>query len=83
VKANVYKNLILFATSVIALGVFARNGEVNWEVGGVMAIGAVLGGLLGARFSLNPIAKVWTFRFLVIIISLELVHIGIQYLFKH
>jgi len=81
VKANAYKNLVLFVTSAIALSVFARNGEVNWEVGGVMAVGAVLGGLIGARFALNPIAKVWTFRFLVIIISLELVHIGMQYIY--
>ena len=81
VKANAYKNLVLFVTSAIALSVFARNGEVNWEIGGVMAVGAVLGGLIGARFALNPIAKVWTFRFLVIIISLELVHIGMQYIY--
>jgi uncharacterized membrane protein YfcA len=81
VKANAYKNLVLFVTSAIALSVFARNGEVNWQIGGVMAVGAVLGGLIGARFALNPIAKVWTFRFLVIIISLELVHIGMQYIY--
>ena len=81
VKANAYKNLVLFVTSAIALSVFARNGEVNWEIGGVMAVGAVLGGLIGARFALNPIAKVWTFRFLVIIISFELVHIGMQYIY--
>lgn len=80
-KANAYKNLVLLVTSAMALSVFARNGEVNWEIGGVMALGAVLGGLIGARFALNPMAKVWTFRFLVIIIFLELVHIGIQYLF--
>lgn len=81
VKANAYKNLVILVTSAIALSVFAKNGEVNWEIGGVMAIGAMLGGLIGARFVLNPIAKVWTFRFLVIIIFLELVHIGLQYLF--
>jgi uncharacterized membrane protein YfcA len=81
VKANAYKNLVILVTSAIALSVFARNGEVNWEIGGVMALGAIMGGLIGARFALNPLAKVWTFRFLVIIIFLELVHIGIQYLF--
>jgi uncharacterized membrane protein YfcA len=80
-KANAYKNLVILVTSSIALGIFAKNGEVNWEIGGVMALGAMLGGLIGARFVLNPIAKVWTFRFLVIIIFLELVHIGIQYFF--
>jgi uncharacterized membrane protein YfcA len=81
VKANAYKNLVILVTSAIALGVFAKNGAVNWEIGGVMALGAMIGGLIGARFALNPIAKIWTFRFLVIIIFLELVHIGVQYLF--
>jgi uncharacterized membrane protein YfcA len=81
VKANAYKNLVILVTSAIALSVFARNGEVNWEIGGVMALGAMIGGLIGARFALNPIAKIWTFRFLVSIIFLELVHIGMQYIF--
>ena len=81
VKANAYKNLVIFVTSAIALSVFAKNGEVNWEIGGVMALGAIVGGLIGARFALNPIAKIWTFWFLVIIIFLELVHIGMQYFF--
>jgi len=45
-----------------------------------MGIGAVIGGFLGAKVALNPSAKVWTFRFLVAIILLELVHMGTQYL---
>lgn len=81
IKANAYKNLVLFVTSAISLSIFAINGEVDWKIGGVMALGAVIGGLIGARFALNPIAKIWTFRLLVAIISLELVHIGMQYLF--
>ena len=80
VKANVYKNLTILSTSVIALGSFAWEGNVNWELGGLMAIGAVIGGFLGAKVALNPLAKVWTFRFLVAIILLELVHMGTQYL---
>lgn len=79
VKANAYKNLTILSTSVIALGSFAWGGNVDWGLGGLMAIGAVLGGFLGAKVALNPSAKVWTFRFLVAIILLELVHMGIQY----
>ena len=80
VKANAYKNLTILSTSVIALGSFAWGGHVNWELGGLMGIGAVIGGFLGAKVALNPSAKVWTFRFLVAIILLELVHMGTQYL---
>lgn len=79
VKANAYKNLAILVTSMIALASFSIKGEVNWEIGGFMALGSILGAFLGAKLSLNPLAKVWTFRFLVAIILLELIHLGIQY----
>ena len=79
VKANAYKNLAILATSAIALAVFSINGEVNWEIGGIMALGSIVGAFLGAKFALNPLAKVWTFRFLVTVILLELIHMGIQH----
>jgi len=79
VKANAYKNLAILVTSVIALASFSIKGQVNWEIGGMMAFGSVLGAFLGAKLSLNPLAKIWTFRFLVAVISLELIHLGIQY----
>jgi uncharacterized membrane protein YfcA len=79
VKANAYKNLAILATSAIALAVFSINGEVNWELGGIMALGSIVGAFFGAKFALNPLAKVWTFRFLVTVILLELIHMGMQY----
>ena len=79
VKANAYKNLTILATSAIALAAFTWNGNVDWQLGGFMAIGSILGGFLGAKVALNPLAKVWTFRLLVTIILLELVHMGVQY----
>jgi len=78
-KANAYKNLACLATSAIALLSFSMKGDVNWEIGGVMALGSVVGAFLGARLSLNPLAKVWTFRFLIAVIFLELIHMGTQY----
>jgi hypothetical protein len=79
VKANAYKNLAILATSAIALAVFSINGEVNWEIGGIMALGSIAGGFLGAKFALNPLAKVWTFRFLVTVILLELIQMGVAH----
>ena len=79
VKANAYKNLAILLTSIIALASFSVKGQVNWEIGGLMAIGSIVGAFLGAKLSLNPLAKVWTFRFLVVVILLELIHLGIQY----
>lgn len=79
VKANAYKNLAILVTSMIALVSFSIEGDVNWEIGGVMAVGSIVGAFLGAKLSLNPVAKIWTFRFLVAVILLELIHMGIQY----
>ena len=79
VKANAYKNLAILATSVIALALFSAKGVVNWEIGGIMALGSIAGAYLGAKLSLNPQAKTWTFRLLVAVILLELIHMGMQY----
>jgi uncharacterized membrane protein YfcA len=67
------------ATAAIALAVFSIKGEVNWELGGIMALGSIVGAFFGAKFALNPLAKIWTFRFLVVAIVLELMHMGMQY----
>jgi uncharacterized membrane protein YfcA len=80
VKANAYKNLVVLATAAIALAVFSIKGEVNWELGGIMALGSIVGAFIGAKFALHQLAKVWTFRFLVAVIVLELIHMGMQYI---
>ena len=76
-KANAYKNIASLFTSGFSLVVMAIDGKVNWKIGGIMAIGSILGGYIGAKFSMHPLAKIWTYRLLVVIISLELVHIAI------
>ena len=75
-KANAYKNVICLITSGISLVVMGIDGNVNWELGGVMALGSIVGGYIGAKFSMHPVAKTWTYRLLVAIISLELVHMA-------
>lgn len=40
-----------------------------------MSIGGVLGGYVGAKFSLHELAKKWTYRMLVGIMVFELFHI--------
>jgi uncharacterized membrane protein YfcA len=79
VIANAYKNLVILATAAIALAIFSIKDEVNWELGGIMALGSIVGAFFGAKFALHQLAKVWTFRFLVAVIVLELIHMGMQY----
>lgn len=75
VKANAYKNLAALVTSGVSLAVMGFDGDVNWKLGLVMAVGSILGGYIGAKFSMHPLAKIWTYRLLVTIISLELARI--------
>ena len=75
-KANVYKNFASLFTSGFSLLVMSIDGHVNWKIGGIMALGSIAGGYIGAKFSMHPLAKVWTYRLLIAIILLELGHIA-------
>jgi uncharacterized membrane protein YfcA len=78
-SANAYKALVGFTLNVVAVALFARNGHVDWTMGATMAVGSVAGGYIGARLSLSPHAKIWTFRVLVAVMAGELVHMAVQY----
>ena len=67
-------------TSAIAVLQFALNDHIDWKIGGVLAAGSIFGGLIGARLSLAPAAKIWTYRLLVTIIVVELLHMVWHYL---
>ncbi len=45
----------------------------------VLALGSIGGGHAGAHFSNHPAAKRWAFRLLVMVIVLEVVHLGWHY----
>lgn len=67
--ANALKNLIVLCFSVPALLVFLYNGQVDWEVGALLASGQMLGGWLAARFAMDHShANVWVRRLLVLMI---------------
>lgn len=62
--------------------IFSVDGNVDWKIGSLMAIGAIGAGFIGARVAMMPITKVWTFRLLVTIILLEVLQMGIGYLHR-
>ena len=82
VKANAIKSALLAPTAVVALLIFAAKGNVDWKLGAVMAVGSIAGGLLGAKLATSPIARVWVFRLLVVVIVGELAHLALHYVFK-
>jgi hypothetical protein len=53
VKANAIKIMIVFLYSPFALGVFMLNGQVDYQIGLISAIGNILGGLVGSNMAMN------------------------------
>lgn len=80
VEANAYKNLAICIGTGLSLVVMALDRNVNWEIGGWMALGSILGGYIGARFSMHEVAKKWTYRLLAAVLSLEILQIAVTYI---
>ena len=53
VTTNAHKVFIVNVYTVLALVIFALNGDVLWIVGAVLAIGNSLGGYLGAKLTIS------------------------------
>lgn len=53
VRANAVKNLIVLVFTIPALIVFALNGQVDWAVGLILAIGNSLGAYVAARLAVK------------------------------
>lgn len=54
VRGTAVKALFILALTIPALVVFIWHGEVWWWSGGCLALGSVLGALIGVRLSLSP-----------------------------
>lgn len=76
-EANAIKVTALGAAALVSLLVFAGKGEIDWHTASFLAIGSVLGAFLGARLALGPHAAKWVFRLLVLVLVIEVVHLGL------
>ncbi|WP_133130272.1 sulfite exporter TauE/SafE family protein [Legionella yabuuchiae] len=79
VEATAIKNLCIATSTIVSLAFFSIKGSVDWGVGSIMAFGSLFGGFLGTKAAMHPMAKTWAYWLLVIIILLELSHMGIRY----
>jgi uncharacterized membrane protein YfcA len=77
--ANALKVLLIAVTTLVPIVLFSGTGEIAWAEGSVLALGSIAGGHAGAHFSNHPAAKKWAFRILVVVILLEVVHLGWHY----
>lgn len=51
-QTNALKSYLAFWMNIVAAGLFMYRGLVHWEYAAAMAVAAIVGGYLGARFSL-------------------------------
>jgi len=69
IDSNALKSFCILLYSVAVLAIFHFKGLVNWQVGGVLAIGQVAGGYIAAEFaSKYKHADIWAYRVLVVIV---------------
>jgi uncharacterized membrane protein YfcA len=66
-RANAVKMAVIFLLNVVALLVFQGNGQINWLLGSIIAVGSMLGAWVAARYAIQWHPK-WIFGFLVIIV---------------
>ena len=67
VRANAVKTGIVLLFTIFALIVFIKNGQVDWGIGLILAIGNMLGAWVGAKVAVEK-GAVWVHRLLIIVI---------------
>lgn len=74
VRANAIKGVIIMIFTVSALAVFVLNGQVEWALGLLLAIGQMLGAWIGANFAVDQ-GAVWVRRILIVVVAISAAHL--------
>lgn len=65
VRINAVKVLVIFAFTIIALGVFVAHGQVDYVLGFALAVGNSIGGWIGTHFAVKK-GHEWIKRFVIV-----------------
>lgn len=68
IRANAIKSILVLALNIFAFIVFVRNGQVNWFLGFVLAIGNVVGARTAALMATKAWAQIWVYRLLLVVV---------------
>lgn len=72
--ANMIKLTIVLLMAIIALPVFMFNGQVDWGLGALMAVGQAIGAWAAANYATRvPNANLWVRRLLIVIVVISIV----------
>ena len=72
-QANVLKVVLMGASGLFSLLIFSGYNTVNWPAAFPLAVGSVVGSLIGSRLVLGSRAKQWIYWSLVVTISAGLI----------
>ena len=67
--ANVVKSLMVAIYTILAILLFQGKGLIDWKIGGLMAVGQLIGGWATAHYGASsPKVNIWAHRLLVVIV---------------
>ncbi len=66
-RGNAVKMAVIFLLNIAALIVFQGNGQINWMLGMIIAVGSMLGAWVAARHAIHWDPK-WIYRFLLLVV---------------
>lgn len=75
VRANAIKSVLILTVGLISLIIFAYSGKVDWTTGALLSIGSIGGSYIGSNFAMKESSRIWVFRIIKVIISIELIHL--------
>jgi uncharacterized protein len=82
VPATAVKSAALVASTLVSMVIFVFHAEINWTMAALTGAGSILGGVLGAHFTMSPNAKRYIFWLLAGTIFAEVIHLAVHYFFK-
>ncbi len=76
--ANGIKAFVILVYTSIVICIFAWHGLIDWKIGGLIASGQAIGGLVGGKFATqHPKADIWAHRLLVLVVIVVLIQLFI------
>ncbi len=78
INANGIKNWLSFFYNVFAVALFIWNDQINWTWGLLLAVGAMTGAWLAARFATKDWAQVWVYRLLLVVIVVSAIRMFLR-----
>jgi len=78
-EANAIKCLFSIIVSGVSLIIFMTHHEVDWSLGSSMCGGSIAGSWIGALLCSHEWIKVWIYRLLLVMISVEVCLLFMKY----